>query len=372
MTKKDNGVQWAIKQSIDFKNKSEFTHPELVKKVEIFIRDICDFDKTGDLNKYLITKYLKKKHKNQELFTQVNKESPEFVQAEKMPKYLQEHFPEEINNVTKLEDLKMDQPVHFPLLFAIFGGGNEQEGISYFPDSNLLLIKDMSNKTVHKYLDKWIDEETCDYTWNDVTQKKGSIIKEYDKRKLNELLLLEQNKVKAYIVRWFKPKWYQFKGQVKVVDKEILNNGLTTRVTLKNNIKDIETANIYTQEFDDTKSMTQRSEIKLHERAEGKEINKQIKYRGRSSKIKDVYLEEHGYTCHLCGKKYPKHNNDGFIIDVHHLHPIYKGERTTDPYKDCKDLVGLCPNCHRWVHSIKSNHEMSFEEIVEKFKNRSE
>lgn len=364
---KDLGVQWAIKQTIDFKKKSEFTYPELVKKVEIFLKDICDFDKTGDLNKYLITKYLSKKHKNQELFSKINEENPEFVQAEKIPAYLQEHFPNEINNITKLEDLQIGQPVHFPLLFAIFGGGNKQEGISYFSNSKTILIKDMSKKDNHKYSDRWIDEETCDYTWNDVTQKNLSELGPYDERKLEELAMLEHGEAKAYIVRWFKPNWYQFMGQVKVADKEILNGGLTTRVTLKNNLKNFKAPDIYTQEFDDSVSMSQRSEIKTHEEAEGKEINKSITYRGRSQKIKQVYLELHGYTCHLCGKKYPKHNNNGYIIDVHHLHPIYKGERLTDPFNDCKDLVGLCPNCHRWAHSIKADHELTFEELKDKF-----
>jgi 5-methylcytosine-specific restriction endonuclease McrA len=91
-----------------------------------------------------------------------------------------------------------------------------------------------------------------------------------------------------------------------------------------------------------------------------------IQFRGRSRKLKDAYLEEYGYDCQLCGKSYLKADGASHIIDIHHLKPIACGERLTDIHKDLK---GLCPNCHRFVHSIKGFENKSWDEIEKVFKN---
>lgn len=90
-----------------------------------------------------------------------------------------------------------------------------------------------------------------------------------------------------------------------------------------------------------------------------------IPYRGRSQKLKDAYIEEYGWECQLCNKLYLKSNKEDYIIDIHHLKPIAKGERITS----IEDVKGLCPNCHRFVHSIKDFENKSWDEIKEIFKN---
>ncbi|SET62029.1 HNH endonuclease [Thorsellia anophelis] len=58
------------------------------------------------------------------------------------------------------------------------------------------------------------------------------------------------------------------------------------------------------------------------------------------AKIRDIY------TCQACG--YHKSINGIFIIDCHHITPLFlTGERETK----IDDLVCLCPNCHRIAHS---------------------
>ncbi|MGJ1004702.1 HNH endonuclease [Eggerthella lenta] len=49
------------------------------------------------------------------------------------------------------------------------------------------------------------------------------------------------------------------------------------------------------------------------------------------------------------------------VIEVHHLEPLSlsKGEREIDPIKD---LVPLCPNCHKMVHR-KAGKPYTLEQI---------
>lgn len=90
-----------------------------------------------------------------------------------------------------------------------------------------------------------------------------------------------------------------------------------------------------------------------------------IPYRGRSRELKYAYHEEYGYKCQLCDKLFLKANGKGYIIDIHHLFPIAKGKRISN----LKDVKGLCPNCHRFVHSIKDFENKSWDEIVDEYQN---
>ncbi|MBP5256732.1 MAG: HNH endonuclease [Mycoplasma sp.] len=117
---------------------------------------------------------------------------------------------------------------------------------------------------------------------------------------------------------------------------------------------------------DDTKMTYEeiKNVIEIYE--EGK-ITKSITipYRGRSRELKYAYHEEYGYKCQLCDKLFLKANGKGYIIDIHHLFPIAKGKRITS----LKDVKGLCPNCHRFVHSIKDFENKSWDEIVDEYQN---
>lgn len=115
----------------------------------------------------------------------------------------------------------------------------------------------------------------------------------------------------------------------------------------------------------DQEATYHNNEIIDHEIREGELIQHLILIHNRSQKIKDVYLEKYGFSCKLCGKSYLKADYTNYIIDIHHLHPIANGERETDIDND---LIGLCPNCHRFVHSIKDFENKTWTEIKEIFK----
>ena len=73
--------------------------------------------------------------------------------------------------------------------------------------------------------------------------------------------------------------------------------------------------------------------------------------RERSPRNRLLCLRLHGERCLCCsltpGRVY---GNAGGIIEVHHLEPLAILSEPR-PYNPATDLVPLCPNCHRAVHS---------------------
>ena len=86
---------------------------------------------------------------------------------------------------------------------------------------------------------------------------------------------------------------------------------------------------------------------------EGELVPSVIKRRERSPRNRLACLRIHGHTCKGCGLE-PKsvYGSAGGIIEVHHLEPLslIKKPRLYDP---ATDLIPLCPNCHRAVHTEK-------------------
>jgi len=76
-----------------------------------------------------------------------------------------------------------------------------------------------------------------------------------------------------------------------------------------------------------------------------------IRRRERNPRNRLLCLRIHGEKCHACGLD-PRacYGEAGGIIEVHHLQPLSLtgAPRVYDP---ATDLVPLCPNCHRAVHT---------------------
>lgn len=90
---------------------------------------------------------------------------------------------------------------------------------------------------------------------------------------------------------------------------------------------------------------------KLARHREGKIIERRSVAYERSPQARRACLRHHGYRCAICGIDFGKEFGEEFsgVIEVHHLEPLSlsKGEREIDPIKD---LIPLCPNCHKMVH----------------------
>ena len=76
-----------------------------------------------------------------------------------------------------------------------------------------------------------------------------------------------------------------------------------------------------------------------------------VNRRERSRKNRLLCLEYHGDRCAICGfesnKNYPHLSS---VIEVHHVQPVssLSAPKHFDPKTD---LIPLCPNCHRAIHS---------------------
>lgn len=75
--------------------------------------------------------------------------------------------------------------------------------------------------------------------------------------------------------------------------------------------------------------------------------------RERNPRNRLLCLRIHGYTCKIC-RMDPRviYGEAGGILEVHHLEPVSMLE-TPRPYDPETDLVPLCPNCHRAVHTSR-------------------
>jgi len=59
---------------------------------------------------------------------------------------------------------------------------------------------------------------------------------------------------------------------------------------------------------------------------------------------KNKRLSKDKHTCQVCGLK------DKLIMDVHHIKPVKNEQDRRYGIQDIKNLITLCPNCHRKVH----------------------
>ena len=76
-----------------------------------------------------------------------------------------------------------------------------------------------------------------------------------------------------------------------------------------------------------------------------------VRRRERNPRNRLLCIRLRGEACHICGLD-PRtmYGDAGAIIEVHHLQPLSLTEepRAYDPQSD---LIPLCPNCHRAVHT---------------------
>lgn len=92
----------------------------------------------------------------------------------------------------------------------------------------------------------------------------------------------------------------------------------------------------------------------------------------RSPMLRRIYIQLHPEPiCDACKcnikERYPWTD---YMLDLHHLLPLSSVVRTLETGTSLSDMVGLCPSCHRAVHSYYS--KWLKENSVEDFRNRKE
>lgn len=87
---------------------------------------------------------------------------------------------------------------------------------------------------------------------------------------------------------------------------------------------------------------------------EGRITESVVHRRERSPRNRLLCLSIHGHRCAACGfVPSGTYGEAGGIIEVHHLEPV-ANLTAPRPYDPRTDLVPLCPNCHRAVHTRRS------------------
>ncbi|GEM_PF-1960635 len=80
----------------------------------------------------------------------------------------------------------------------------------------------------------------------------------------------------------------------------------------------------------------------------------------RSSKAREICLSHYGYACMCCNTavKDKYRNIQCHIIEVHHIKEIslIQNVYSVNPIDD---LVPLCPNCHRAIHTVRPCYEIN-------------
>lgn len=90
---------------------------------------------------------------------------------------------------------------------------------------------------------------------------------------------------------------------------------------------------------------------------EGKRIRVVHLRSERSSRLKNLYFKtySHPEICNMCeldtSEKYPWASH---VIELHHLLPLASPVRVEKGTTSVRDLVGLCPSCHRATHRYYS------------------
>jgi len=84
---------------------------------------------------------------------------------------------------------------------------------------------------------------------------------------------------------------------------------------------------------------------------EGAILQSVVRRRERNPRNRLLCIRIHGERCFACGSE-PRttYGDAGSIIEVHHLEPVALLMEPR-PYNPRTDLVPLCPNCHRTVHT---------------------
>lgn len=91
---------------------------------------------------------------------------------------------------------------------------------------------------------------------------------------------------------------------------------------------------------------------------EGKKVRRTHVIAERSAKLKQMYFSvvTAPDTCDMCSmdtcRRYPW---TARLIELHHLLPLASPIRVETAKTSVKDLVGLCPSCHRATHRYYSN-----------------
>ncbi len=360
----NKGIEYAriqIGKALDLSQEiPEMNH--LTGKIRKVYNRILNTSLTGDLLGY-VEKFKTEDHKDKEefkIFKQYN-----ITSLEEMYDYIVKHYPEEINNVSKISDLKLGRKYSNYDLMNYFLC-SEQGGMRRSIRRNALVI--VSDHTKALYDDIWVDG-VLQYTGmgkngnQEITFAQNRTVYESD-----------SNNVVLYLFEVYDSsilKKYEYKGIVKLVGKPFKKQQFDEEDHLRNvwmfPLKPIDKS---ITRYSDLKKAEEISEKKAKKLTD-QEILNTLKTRDsnvpaesyavtkvvhRDALVKEITKRNANGYCDLCGEPAPFRTKKGEpFLEVHHI--ITLSNKGPDKVTN---TVALCPNCHRKIHYANSVDDEKF------------
>jgi len=252
------------------------------------------------------------------------------------------------------EKLKLGNIYKNSDLYNIFKCGNSG-GMRKSNSTNSLLI--IADHTKSLYDDKW-DNEVLYYTG--MGQVGDQDINYMQNKTLNES---NKNGITLFLFEVFIEREYIYRGRLKLIEKPFREEQLDKNGNLRyvwvfplkliDEERPIEIEMLKKIEEKRSQKIKKLSNEELKRGAQqgrknpGKRKSLIINY-NRNQYVIEYAKRIAAGKCQLCGNKAPFKNKKGEpYLEVHHINPLAQGGEDT-----LKNVVALCPNCHRKMHSL--------------------
>ena len=265
----------------------------------------------------------------------------------------------ELIKINLIEDLKFGQKLSDNEVKSIFKC-SLQSGMNRCIRTNSLVLID---KHSSKFNNRW-EGDIIHYTGMGLTGDQS--LDFMQNKTLNESTT---NGVNLYLFEQFVPKEYHFRGRVKLESKPYIEEQIDFKLNKRKvwmfplKVIDYDFLHISKNDIDKIQSLKENNVKKLSKSiiksiAEGytpkKNKRKVSSYQSDRNPIVNKYAKKRANgICQLCDQLAPfTDKNKEPFLEVHHV------EFLRDNGKDSWDnVVALCPNCHRKVHSLKSDKD---------------
>lgn len=355
----DKGVKFVLE---NFEKALELTKKyddlkELKGSIQFEYDLIKAMKKTGDAYEYFLS-FANEEHKNADKFKVL--EEYGLLRNEEIADYLREHYSNEIDNKTTMDDFVVNRAYTNSDMYLMFN--DFIRGIKYNPKKNIIAVVKSHDSL---YGDTWDENKTLNYT-GEGQEGDQTLTSAGNKA----LLSAAKNNTKIYLFDKIEKNKYYFRGEVYIVgsikvEKEAdKNNNIRQVIKFPLKLVDENTEMLYSEEDQEIIRKKQKKKIdaltieQLHKMAKNKKkesIKKivEVNYVERDQVVSKYTKYRANGKCDLCGEDAPFKTKEGPYLESHHVITIADGGPDV-----IYNTVALCPNCHRKMHSLKDPKDL--------------
>lgn len=316
------------------RNDSRFS--EFARTVAVERGRCHEIELTGDFLRYF-RRVIVNNSKQGSDFAKLHQAYPDCLPYEELIAYLENHYSEEKDHTTHVSDLVIGKRYSSFTLMAFFGG-SYQSSYAFGNDSGeeMLLVKasfarDMGNE--------W---DGGDFIYSPM--RRGASPSE------NFSKYVTERKILLFVERE-KKRGYRFEGCCQYI--KTLNDGRVRLRLIDDGRAFVPGENGDFYPIDDNPLLKEQYDQAMEEaRHKGLDIPERRAPSAQLGRDRNVILYSKLAAkgiCDLCGNPAPFKTKDGApYLECHHIRYIRYGGAD-----NIYNVVGLCPNCHRKVHSLK-------------------